>query len=203
MKVIALVGALFVAMWTFAACGGDSADSTTAESAAPCSEVQTVDVPAAAEYHTNKKYTAADYPTNPPAGGPHSNSFLEAPSINPPDPNLGTAVHSLDHGAVILWPGADMTTEDEDALMATYEGLAAKDPFKPGDKYTQLAIVGNPEQEATFAMTAWGYLQECESVDQATIESFVEQYYASGPEGQAVACDSTFSPAPKVPACEQ
>lgn len=191
-----------------AACGGSGGSSsvTTSEaSTGPCSSVQDISIPQARDYHTDKSYTAADYGTNPPAGGFHSMTFLDTPSINSPMKNLGTVVHTMDHGAVILWPSDKLSDQDNQTLLSTYHSLAAKSSFNPKDKYPGLVIVGNLDQEAPFAMTAWGYLQECDAVDAAAIESFVETYYASGPEGQAVACakgSGGILKPPKVPACE-
>lgn len=195
--------ALLAGMLTIAACG--EKEEPESVDAGPCSEVQEVEVPKAGDYHKNGHFTAADYATNPPAGGFHSLDLLGPPTIKPPLKDLGAAVHELNHGSVILWPSQDLTSKDEDALLETYRSLAADDPLNPKDKYAQLAIVGNPDQEAPFAMTAWGYLQECESVDPEAIEAFVEEYYASGPEGQEVACTGIggISKPPDVPACQK
>ncbi len=65
--------------------------------------------------------------------------------------------------------------------------------------YYQVAVVENPDLDVPFALSAWGALQKCASVDAAAISSFVEEWYASPktPEG-GLACQG---PARSLPNC--
>lgn len=202
--------AVLLGVLVLAACGGDEdsgdgggdPDRPGPGPAVACKPVEEVEVPEASDYHKDQAFKASDYSSNPPAGGPHSLDFLTNPGIHQPvEP--GKAVHSLNHGAVILWAGDDLAPNDSKTLMKTYRKLAAKDPFKPGDRYSELAIVDKPDLDVPFAMSAWGRVQKCGSVDPKAIESFVEKYYGSGPEGQAVACGDAagLGEKPRVPAC--
>ena len=53
--------------------------------------------------HDDREFTAADYETNPPAGGDHNPIPLAAGRFYTSPPPLGQSVHLLEHGAVIGW----------------------------------------------------------------------------------------------------
>ena len=57
------------------------------------------------------------------------------------------------------------------------------------DGYYQIATAELPDMDVPFALSAWGALQTCESVDTEAIRPFIEEWYASPktPEG-GLAC---------------
>ena len=141
------------------ACGGDdesttaSESSTTTETAASsdCSPIEEVEVQLGGR-HTEDEYTAADYETNPPAGGDHNPTPLEAARFYPEPPPLGETVHLLEHGAVIGWTNG-LSPEDRKAVEEEFNEV-----FQDG--YYQLAVVENPDLEVPFALSAWGALPD-------------------------------------------
>ena len=172
----ALLAAAAVAI---SACGGGDDDSsadtagastTTAAAGSPCSPIQEVDVPLSGQ-HEDREFTAADYDTNPPAGGDHNPVPLAAGRFYTSPPPLGQSVHLLEHGAVIGWTNG-LSERDMQAVEDEFQKIA-------NDGYYQLATVENPDMDVPFALSAWGALQKCAQVDTATIRPFVEQWYAS------------------------
>jgi hypothetical protein len=179
---------LLVAALVLVACGGgdDSGDSsstsTTASDAdlqgdpedgtetASCGPIEDVDVQLGGT-HLDKDFTADDYQTNPPTGGDHNSTPLQAGTFYEDPPRLGEAVHLLEHGAVIGWTN-DISKADlqsiEEAFNETFQ-----------DGYYQLAVVENPDLDVPFALSAWGALQTCDAVDTSAIRPFVEEWYAS------------------------
>jgi hypothetical protein len=175
----AICAVLGVAALALAACGGgDDPDATStaapgageATASGSCSEVEEVDVPLSGQ-HDDRDFTAADYETNPPAGGDHNPTPLQAGTFYTEPPRLGEAVHLLEHGGVIGWTNR-LSADDLRAVEDAFD-----DVFQDG--YYQLATVENPDLEVPFALSAWGALQKCESVDTSVIRPFVEQWYAS------------------------
>jgi len=166
------------------ACGGDdesptaSESSTTTETAASsdCSPIEEVDVELGG-LHTEDEYVAADYETNPPSGGDHNPTPLEAARFYPEPPPLGQTVHLLEHGAVIGWTNG-LSPEDRKAVEEEFNEV-----FQDG--YYQLAVVENPDLEVPLALSAWGAYQTCDRVDTAAIRSFVEEWYASPKTAEA------------------
>jgi hypothetical protein len=184
---------LFVAALALVACGGgdDESTSTTASTSeststtveddlqgepvdgtetASCGPIQEVDVELGGT-HFDKDFAAADYETNPPTGGDHNPTPLQAGTFYTDPPRLGEAVHLLEHGAVIGWTN-DVDAADQKAIEEEFNAI-----FQDG--YYQLAVVENPDLEVPFALSAWGALQTCDAVDTEAIRPFVEEWYAS------------------------
>ncbi len=176
------------------ACGGDdetssSSEATTAGVASDCDAIEEVAVGPVA--HVNTELTAADYPTNPPAGGDHNDLATAASRVYTDPQPFGETVHLLEHGAVIGWTNG-LSTEDQAAVEEAFDEVIA-------DGYYQVAVVENPDLDVPFALSAWGALQKCAAVDTAAIRAFVEEWYASPktPEG-GLACQG---PARSLPNC--
>lgn len=119
---------------------------------------------------------AVEYETSPPAGGAHNPSPLGAGTLSEPlsdDPNqpnnVYRAVHSLEHGYVIVWhDGLDEQTrrELETALRGERKVIVA--PYPP------------LEEPNTIALTSWGQLQYCQEVDTEVIGEFVDVFRERG-----------------------
>ena len=141
--------------------------------------------------HDDREFTAADYETNPPAGGDHNPTPLQAGTFYTKPPRLGEAVHFLEHGGVIGWTN-ELSAADEQAVEDEFSSV-----FEDG--YYQLATVENPDLDVPFALSAWGALQKCDSVDTGVIRPFVEQWYASPKTAEGgLACQG---PARSLPNC--
>ena len=181
---LTLIGALAAGVVALVACGGgdETSSETTATDATasgPCGPIEEVDI--GPVVHDDKEFTVADYDTNPPAGGDHNDPALTAGTFYTDPVQLGEAVHFLEHGAVIGWTNG-LSEEDQAAVEDAFNEI-----FQDG--YYQVATVELPEMEVPFALSAWGALQTCESVDPEAIRAFVEEWYASPktPEG-GLAC---------------
>jgi hypothetical protein len=181
---------------TLAACGGGGDSTTTSGSSTEtttitnpsvdqgsgsCTPIEEVDVPLSGQ-HRDSEFTAADYPTNPPAGGDHNPTPIDPGTFYTEPPRLGEAVHLLEHGAVIGWTN-NLSSADQKGVEETFNEI-----FKDG--YYQLAVVENPDLDVPFALSAWGALQKCEQVDTAVTRPFVEEWYGSPKSAEGgLACE--------------
>jgi hypothetical protein len=135
---------------------------------AGCSQLQETADSGAGEHLDDGERTT--YSPLPPSHGPHSSSTLpggvytEELSNDPTDDEtLYKAVHSLEHGAVILWHDGlsegnvdDLTREYRDeqkVIVAPFKGLR-------GDNH--------------FALTAWGRLMTCEKMSTRVADKFID-----------------------------
>jgi hypothetical protein len=183
-----LLCAWAIAALVLVACGGDDETSSPESTATTgttaggaCGEIQEVDVPLTGQ-HKDRDFIVPDYETNPPAGGDHSPTPLEAGKFYTDPPALGEAVHLLEHGAVIGWTNA-LSEEDQKAVEDEFN-----DVFQDG--YYQLAVVELPGMEVPFALSAWGAVQTCDEVDTSAIRPFVEEWYASPKSAEGgLACE--------------
>jgi hypothetical protein len=112
------------------------------------------------------------YEVNPPAGGPH----LAAPArpgiyTGPSVPPTGALVHSLEHGAVILWyqPGLDP------ADLATLKSLADRFP-------DDVLLVERESLPTTVAATAWHQRLLGDTVKEKPLVRFITEFRDQGPE---------------------
>lgn len=112
--------------------------------------------------------TKVDYPTLPPAGGPHSAQWQNCGFFSDPvvDEN---AVHSLEHGAVWFTWKASLSSDQRSFI----NGLIGGTDWLLASPY--------PEQEAAFTLTAWGLQLKLDSFERDAIEGFVTKY-ANGPQ---------------------
>ena len=150
-------------------------------------------IPESGGHYSNpdKVLTADDFNSIPPAAGKHKTATLQTGQLYREPVDLGEAVHSLEHGAVIYW----MNALPEDSLADLEEVSNAL--FEEG--YTSLIVAENPDMDVPFAMSAWGHVQRCTGVDPEAIGEFTATYYASGPEGY-LAC---IGKATKLFACKK
>lgn len=198
-----LAAALGIALLALVACGGDEATTSSSATTATdttaviddpgsgaCTAIEEVDVELSGQ-HRDQDFSAADYPTNPPSGGDHNPTPIQAGNFYDEPPRLGEAVHLLEHGAVIGWTN-DLSSADREAVEEAFNEV-----FQDG--YYQLAVVENPELDVPFALSAWGALQKCDQVDTEVIRPFVEEWYASPKSAEGgLACQGT---ARQLPNC--
>lgn len=127
--------------------------------------------------HEDKKFTPADYKTNPPTSGTHNPSWYEDGIYNPGDtPRLGELVHTLEHGRVDIQykPG---TPKETVAQLETFVG--------ENDGYHTLMFENTTNMPYAVAATAWTHLLGCDEVNDKTwdaLRTFRDKYLDKGPE---------------------
>lgn len=128
--------------------------------------------------HQDKKFTAADYKTNPPTSGAHFPQWYDDGVYNPGDvPNLGMLVHTLEHGRIDVQykPGTpDATVKGLEALLAEQD-----------DGYHMLLFQNTTDMKYAVAATAWGHLLGCPAMNDKVydaLRTFRERYIDKGPE---------------------
>jgi hypothetical protein len=118
-----------------------------------------------------------EYDTTPPTHGEHSQATQRAGVYDEPlsaDPGaentIYKAVHSLEHGAVIIW----------------HDGLKKKAQGDLEDEYrNQNKVIVAPYSQLRgdthVALTSWGRLVECEKVSTRVIDEFNELFNSKRP----------------------
>jgi hypothetical protein len=142
-------------------------------SAAGCGEVESTGGSGGGEHLQPGEKTT--YDTSPPTHGEHAanpiaEGVYDEPLSDDPtqDLNIYRAVHSLEHGAIIVW--YDKLSDSQlDALDKRY-----RDERK-------MLIVPYPQLQGDthVAVTAWGRLAECERPSNAYIDAFIERFRES------------------------
>ena len=164
--------------------GADLADvlptvSTMAASSAPLPSPETrdgsggspegiegvVSVPVTSAEHVRHD---VEYPTAPPAGGPHLGAWLNCGFYTVPVLDE-LAVHSLEHGAVWVTYRSDVPA----GALSDLAALATRLPY--------LLVSPYEAQDSPLVLTAWARQLPLDSLDDARFERFLDVYMFDGP----------------------
>ncbi|EMA26106.1 MULTISPECIES: DUF3105 domain-containing protein [Haloarcula] len=120
--------------------------------------------------------SAIDYQRVPPLSGTHYASTVDA-GFYEATPLLGSLVHTLEHGAVIVYYDPDaISPEARESLRefsSTHTGT-----------WRSVVAVPNPNDDprATYVVTAWRHELTLDSYDADTVHAFLSEYLGRGPE---------------------
>lgn len=126
--------------------------------------------------------TGVVYDSYPPTSGAHAVSALKAGVLRAPisydpaqTPNLYEAVHSLEHGYVIVWY-EDLRADEVAWLRSRFAG-AHKVIVAPGSSL--------PTGDH-IVLTAWARRQDCRLLSEAAVDAFIDRYReaSSAPEAK-------------------
>ena len=132
------------------------------------------------------------YATIPPASGPHNPVPLPAGIYNSP-PDVYRTIHSLEHGAVIIWYAPGTTGKALDDLRAFY-GQPQSDADIGQAKiivapyaYPDQGTAGQLPSGVQMAVVAWHRLELCSAVNLAVAFDFSSRFEVPGYGGQTYA----------------
>lgn len=164
--------------------GGGGVDTTQAARAAGCSAVQTV---SAYPNNQDRSHIGAQgatgtvstppalstYPSTPPASGPHDPSPLDAGVYSQP-PDVYRVVHSLEHGAVVIWYAPSAPPAQVAKITSFYQSGSESDHVivAPYD-YSSQGSAGSLPAGKQMVMVAWHHLQACDRLSLDAAEGFV------------------------------
>jgi hypothetical protein len=133
--------------------------------------------------HTGNPNEAVRYDSNPPMSGRHYEIPAEDQAYTQAPPDTA-AVHSLEHGRILIWYKPDAPPEVRSTLKALYDR----------DQGFQMLLIPRAEMPYQIAATAWsrdpeplgtGHLLGCRTVNPAAYDAlmaFIEEYRGNGPE---------------------
>ena len=117
------------------------------------------------------------YPTQPPASGPHNPVPLPA-GVYPTAPSVHQAIHSLEHGGVIVWYSPDAPSAQVDRLTAFYGDnvqAGSRVIVAPYD-YPDEGAAGQLPAGTQMALVAWHYVERCSQVSLPAAFGFSSTY---------------------------
>lgn len=125
------------------------------------------------------------YASNPPAGGAHYASELDAGFYDEDAPEAGMAypagplVHNLEHGYVIFWYNCAAYSGDCSTLKESIR-MAMKDAGS-----TKLIAFPWTDMQVPLAMTSWGRILEFPQIDSDLMVAFARNNRNHAPESYA------------------
>lgn len=125
----------------------------------------------------------SSYPSQPPASGPHSDSTLAA-GIYQSAPALDQLIHSLEHGAAIVWYAPDASGPELNRILDFYRSstVGARVIVAPYD-YPDEGAAGALPSGSQMALVSWHHVETCASVNLAAAFDFTA-HYAAPPYGK-------------------
>ena len=114
--------------------------------------------------------TQITYNSNPPAAGEHYATTTHA-GIYDKAPEDGNLVHSLEHGAVILWYKEDLPKDNVDKLKTIFNETSGKGIMTP-----------RKNLDLPVALSSWGRILKLEKIDEKQIKAFFETNMNRAPE---------------------
>jgi hypothetical protein len=123
----------------------------------------------------------SSYASIPPASGPHNQTPLAGGVYSDP-PDVYQTIHSLEHGAVIIWYDASAATSQELADLQTFfqkSGEGAKVIVAPYS-YPDQGDAGTLPTGKQMVLVAWHRTQTCSKVNLPVAFAFVANYDSSG-----------------------
>jgi hypothetical protein len=118
--------------------------------------------------------TVIDYQTDPPTSGnhypdPQPGGYYTSPVAS------GFLVHSMEHGAVIIYYDASGLSADN---LLALQALAAQHP----GTFAQVVVVPRVDAVYPIILTAWTHRLRLAAYDQARIDGFLTLFLGNGPE---------------------
>jgi Protein of unknown function (DUF3105) len=162
-----------------------------AAAAADCGSVQTVQPYPGGNDRTHIQSAGtiktppalSTYRSTPPASGPH-NPTPEPAGVYDNPPNIYQVIHSLEHGAVVIWYRPGAVSSQLDAIRSFYSQTSEQDhvivaPYSyPGQGKASALPAGE-----SMVMVAWHHVQDCGKLSLGAAKGFVGAYRT--PTGQS------------------
>jgi len=118
------------------------------------------------------------YPSLPPASGPHAGQTLPAGVYSSPPP-IDQLVHSLEHGAALVWyepdaPGAEVTRIEDFYGRSDAGTRVIVAPYDYADQGPEGSLPAGSE----MALVAWHHVETCSRPSLAAAFGFTARYGA-------------------------
>lgn len=120
----------------------------------------------------------SDYPSVPPASGPHVDATVAAGVYDQPL-DIGAAIHSLEHGAAEIWYSPDSADSPAIADIASWIGSSPENtdhtimaPFDYPDEGTAGSLPG----QSKMALVAWHNVMLCDEPSLPVVIDFMSKY---------------------------
>src|SRR5262245_5413056 len=133
--------------------------------------------------HVTSPIPLSQYASVPPASGPHNPIPLGAGVYGSPPP-IDRVIHSLEHGAAIVWYSPDASGPELDKIKTFYErsDVGRRIIVAPYD-YPDQGAAGTLPNGSQMALVAWHHVQTCSRPSLAAAFGFTSSY-AAPPFGQ-------------------
>ena len=126
--------------------------------------------------HVAAQIPLETYPSVPPASGPHNPVPYGAGVYDTPPP-IDRVIHSLEHGAAIVWYSPDVSGPELERIRSFYEeaDVGGRVIVAPYD-FPDQGAAGSLPAGTQMALVAWHNVQTCANVNLAAAFGFTSEY---------------------------
>lgn len=151
-----------------------------AQQAAACGEPENVgpyqpETQDQAHVTTGELPELSTYPSVPPASGPHNATPLGAGVYDEPPP-IDQLIHSLEHGAVVVWYALGTSGAELDRLGEFFRGADGSRVIVAPYDYPEQGEAGALPTGTQMALVAWHHVETCARVNLAAAFAFTADY---------------------------
>jgi len=111
------------------------------------------------------------YNSNPPTSGWHWGDGVAGPGIKDELVPDELVLHSMEHGAAVVWYRDDLPQSDVDKIKSAFQSASGKK-----------IMLARRDLDVPVALTSWGYLLKLDTVDEVIIKEFIETNNDRAPE---------------------
>ncbi len=121
--------------------------------------------------HVARGQSHPAYNSNPPTSGWHWGDGVAGPGIKDKQVPDELVLHSMEHGAVIVWYKTDLPKDQVDEVKKAYDSVDGKKILTP-----------RKNLDVLVALTSWGRLLKLQTIDAEKIKAFIDTNSDRGPE---------------------
>ena len=121
--------------------------------------------------HVARDKSHPAYNSNPPTSGWHWGDGVAGPGIKDKIIPDELVLHSMEHGATVLWYKANLPESDVNKLKDVFQSASGKK-----------IMLSRENLDVPVALTSWGYLLKLETIDEVKIKEFIETNNDRAPE---------------------
>lgn len=124
------------------------------------------------------------YPSQPPASGPHGSTTVSAGVYSSP-PAMEPLIHSLEHGATVVWYAPDASAADIAEIQDFYvdPAIGSRVIVAPYD-YPDQGEAGTLPEGTQMALVSWHHVQTCAQANLGAAFGFTARYGFPSFEGE-------------------
>lgn len=121
--------------------------------------------------HVARGESHPNYNSNPPTSGWHWGDGTAGPGIKDKEVPDELILHSMEHGAVVLWYKADLPKAEVESIIKVFNEASGKKIMMP-----------RKNLDVPVALTSWNYLLKLKTIDGNQIKAFIETNSNRAPE---------------------
>ena len=121
--------------------------------------------------HVARDKSHPKYNSNPPTSGWHWGDGTAGPGIKTELVADELILHSMEHGAAVVWYREGMNQSDMDKITKAFNNSSGKK-----------IMLARKDLDVPVALTSWGYLLKLNTIDEGTIKEFIETNNDRAPE---------------------